>query len=491
MPMRRILAWLAVGTWLLTTGCSTYTSQMGELRPQLAGGDYQAALEALDKHDDGKDVLLTWLERGTVLHYADRWAESNEAFEAAERTADDLYTKSISEGALSLLTNDTNISYRARPYELAMIPYFRALNYVDLGQRTDAVVEGRKASLLMAKYVDATLDELDDEKRDDFASTKNDAFLLHLSGMLYEWDDEVNDAFIAYRNAAAAYQDNAARLGLQIPPSLAGDLVRTARWLGFGSELAEARRNYPAVFAAAGDTARDGGSPDAVATGDWPSGTGQVVLFVETGFVSAKEQVRADVPILESEKDDDVNSLAMVVTSRYGAHYVVPRRAKIAYWLSFAVPTLPPNPPRVGGVRVTADTGWHARGYRTQDLDALARLTFDAESGKILLKTAARALTKYLTTRQAEKAGKVAGVLANLFGAATETADTREWLTLPHAIYLVRMVLPAGEHTLHLALTDGSDRALGTIDVGPVAVRAGDWTFLSQRHFPAKSSVVP
>mgnify|MGYP002063766491 CR=1 FL=1 len=61
------------------------------------------------------------------------WFPAREAFAAAERLSDDLYTKSISEGAFSLISNDNAISYRARPYEMAMVPYFRALNYLALG----------------------------------------------------------------------------------------------------------------------------------------------------------------------------------------------------------------------------------------------------------------------------------------------------------------------------------------------------------------------
>ena len=96
--------------------------------------------------------LLYHLERGLILHYADRYAESNEAFAAAERLADELYTKSISEGALSLISNDNAISYRPRPFEMAMVPYYKGLNYIYLGDRNAAQVEARRASLQMAKY---------------------------------------------------------------------------------------------------------------------------------------------------------------------------------------------------------------------------------------------------------------------------------------------------------------------------------------------------
>jgi hypothetical protein len=454
----------------LLTGCATYSDQQGELRPLLANADYDAALAKLESLG-GKDRLLYELERGLVLHYAERWAESNEAFEAAERTADDLYTRSVSEGALSLFTNDTAISYRARPFELAMVPYYRALNYVCLGERTGAVVEGRKASELLARYVDATLGGVDAEQRDAYEATKNDAFLLHVSGMLYDWDGETNDAFIAYRNAAFAYAQNAPRLGLEIPPALAADLERTGGQLGFASELAQLRGTCPAVWAAA-DAA-----PDTTSA----AGRGEVVLFVETGFVPARRQVRIDLPIFKSDSRDDDAGLAVVVSGRYQSTYSVPERAKVAYWLSVALPELPIAPQASPEVVVTA-SGLPVRGAQTANFAALAKATFDAEFGTILLKTVARGLAKYLGTREAEKAGQGLGVLANLFASVTETADTRSWLTLPHSIFLVRMTLPAGEHTLRAAIDDGSGQAR-QVTIPGVVVRDGGWTFLSRRLY--------
>jgi len=455
---------------VLLAGCATYSDQHGDLRPLLANADYGAALARVE-HIGGKDRLLQELERGLVLHYAGRWAESNEAFQAAEITADDLYTRSLSEGALSLFTNDTAISYRARPFELAMVPYYRALNYAYLGQRTGAAVEGRKASQMLARYVDASLGGVADEQRDAYEATKTDAFLLHLSGMLYEWDGETNDAFIAYRNAAFAYAQNAPRLGLEIPPALAADLARTGARLGFAGELAQLQQACPSVWAVA-DTSR---------RADWPAGWGEVVLFVETGFVPARRQLRIDLPIFESDERRDSDDLARVVSGRYHQTYPVHNDVKVAYWLSVALPelSLPPQVP--GEVVVTAGSA-ATRGTQGANLAALAGITFDAEFGKILLKTVARGLTKYLGTHEAEKAGEGWGVLANIFVSATETADTRGWLTLPQAVHVVRLTLPAGEHTLRATVDDGSGQAWEATIPG-VVVRDGGWTFLNQRLF--------
>lgn len=489
-PHRRPGQGVRLGALLLLLGgaggCATYTAKMADLKPEFAAGAWDVALATVEKQAGGKDRLLYFLERGLILHYADRWRESNEAFAAAERLSDDLYTKSVSEGAFSLVANDNAISYRARPYELAMVPYFKALNYAYLGERDGAQVEARRGSLQMSRYVDATLGGIREQDRDGLERIRNDAFLLYTSGMIYDWDGELNDAFIAYRNAAVAYQQNRALLDLEIPPSLARDLERVGRRLGFAAELEQVRANCPHVFA---DLPPGGVGPltpqEHAAAVSWQPGTGEVVLFLEGGFVSPKTQVRFDFPVFAGEAYADDDTWAWQIYGGLGNVQAMTAGHTIEYWVSVAAPELQDTPGPVGEVRVSAGTaGGHARGWRAANLSRAARITFDAEKPTIFFKTILRGLTKYLASRGAKDAGgELAGWVANIFGAVTESADTRGWLTLPAEVHLVRLSLPAGVHDLQVELADRDGRAMGTQTLAGVEVRAGDWTFLSRRVF--------
>lgn len=461
----------AAGTLMvLAAGCATYTAKMVDLRPQLAAGQWDAALATVDEHAGGKDMLLAYLERGLILHYAGRYAESNEAFAAAEHTAEALYAISISEQAVSLITNDMQTSYRARPFEMAMVPYFRALNYLGLGLRDDAMVEARKTSLMLAKYVDATIKGIARGDTGALERTKNDPFMLYFSGMLYDWDGELNDAFIAYRNAAAAYQDLRGLTGVAVPPSLAWDLERVSGRLGFGGELAQLRRACPDVF---------GGPP----APDRVSGTGEVVLLLEAGYVPAKQQVSLNVPIFEGEAYDDRSYWAWEMAARAGNTYALIDGYKVEYWLSVALPTMTARPSTVQRARLRLPGGGVADGVRAHHPAASARVTFDAEYPMILFRTILRGLTKYLATKEVEKQDKTLGLLANLFNVVTETADTRAWLTLPEQVQLVRASLPAGVHDLQVDVMDASGRVIDTVTVPQVRVTAGDWTFVNHRVF--------
>ncbi len=479
------LAALATGLACIAclAGCAGYSAKMVDLRPQLATGDFAGALATIDKGAGGKDVLLAGLERGLVLRHAGRFAESNEAFAAAERNADAVFSRSLAEGAVALLTSDANVAYRPRPYEMAMVPFYKALNYGDLGQPGEAVVEARRASQVLARHVDATLGAVREQDRGDLEKVRNDAFMLWLSGMLYEADGETNDAFIAYRNAAVAFEQNAGLLGLEAPPALAGDLARTADRLGFVPELAQARQASPSVFAACDDT-----TPDLAglrAASRRPAGQGELVLVVETGYMPPLVQERVDFPVYKGQDDDDRERWGWSLWGRRDRWHAADPGGEIAYWLSVAAPALEDaSLPPFAGVRASAGTlGGNAVGVRAADLGRAARVTFDAEKPTIMVRTMARGLAKYLAARGAGKLGKGAGFLANLWGAATAQADTRSWLTLPRQVYVVRLSLPPGPHEVRIELLDAGGRVAAERTIHGVVTRPGAWTFASHRVF--------
>ncbi|MFH1843659.1 MAG: hypothetical protein ABIF77_10695 [bacterium] len=478
-----LICLLAVAGAAGLTGCATYSATHANLRPELASGQFDKALQTVEENRGSKDELLYYLERGLILHYADRWQESNQLLQQAEDLAVDLYTKSISEGAFSLFTNDTAISYRAEPFEMAMIPYYRTLNYIYLGEKDEAMVEARKASLYLQQYADLTRAAAADGDGatsatgghldgDSLETLRNNAFLQYLSGMLYEWDGEINDAFIAYRNAASSFAVTKHHLAVQTPPWLGEDLARTGNWLGFSEELELLWRQYPelAVAAEAADPATS-------------TATGHVVLFLEFGYVAHKIQREFNLPILKDEENIDVGDWAESLVFRMDPLWSAGSR-EIEYWLRVAMPEMVAEPPSVTGARVTAGVaGSHTVTVPVEDLAGRAVFDFQAKEGTILLKSVARALSKYLAKQKADDVGVVAGIIANIFGAATETADTRSWLTLPGQIALVRLELPPGQYDLQVELFDQYGQTVATESVPEVNVRARDWHFASRRAF--------
>lgn len=140
-PLLLLLAW----SGLLVSGCATHLQSLSAVRDSLHSGDVPRAVAEFDKKKAKKGDLLWLLEKAHLSHLDGRWAESNRYFQAAEIKADELYTKSVSKGALSLLSSDKVLPYSSPLFEMSLIPYYRMLNYRRLGETDSALVEARKS----------------------------------------------------------------------------------------------------------------------------------------------------------------------------------------------------------------------------------------------------------------------------------------------------------------------------------------------------------
>lgn len=468
----RAAAWIVGLSVALASGCASYSETHLRLRDDLSSGNLDDALGFVQSSGGGADRLLGLLESGMIHHAAGRWQASNAAFQSAEDLAEDLYTRSVSQAAVSLITNDTTISYRADPFERAMIPYFRAFNYINLGDRQAAQVEARKASLVLSESVEALFraeGDLDVAPED----LQRNAFLLYFSGLIYEWTGEFNDAFVAYRNAARAYHADRDRLGVELPRWLAGDLRRTADRLGFGADLAELEEEIPGLEVPRGDPG--GPNPE----------RGTVAVFIEGGWIPHQEQRMLNLPILTTDRYADYDAWASTIALRAGPGWAVPYGISVRYWLTVALPELVDTG---GGAPVSArvtvqSTGTTAESRVVEDLAERTREMFEATYPKVLTKTIVRALVKWAASEGARREDEVAGALVNLAGVLTERADTRSWLTLPSVIALARLDLPPGRYDLEVSYRDAAGRLVASEVLTGVEVVAGDWSFYSRRVF--------
>ena len=454
MQTVKILSLLAL--LCLSFGCSPYS--MEEVRIAFEGGDFDAALIELDADGKGEAKLPYLFERGLIAHHGDQFDESNRTFELAEITSDDLYTKSISREAVSLLTSDNLRSYAGSQYERLLIHYYRAFNYVYLNMPDDALVECRKASRLLQFYADS-------DENYEFVGA---AFIAYLSGILYEWAGDWNDAFIAYRWAERAYKQYGA-LGVPFPQDVGKSLVRLAGQLGFQEEF----EKYAAIY----------GEPPERAPN-----SGELILLYETGFVPSKIEENIVFPILkvdpivqeDAKRDEkEVREYGRTLISRRNRRY---KEVEIEYLLRVAIPAYRSNRPRIVGIDAATAHGG-ASGVLVEDIEAAAMKTFESELPTIMLRTVVRGVLKYLGFRRANQEGEMLGKFVNLLNVATESADTRSWQTLPNQIFLVRMRLPAGKHNITLSFSDRANRRVKTDTLQNVIIRANDKTFLNYRTF--------
>jgi hypothetical protein len=197
------------------------------------------------------------LDRGMVLHAAGQWKESIQVLAEADRLSAELDAISVSEEAGVLLSNERQRAYRGEDFEKLMISVLQALNYAQLGQDEDALVEVRRVNERLEKMVV-------DEKK----PYEQLAIARYIGGVLREDQRDWDSAYIDY---AKAYELQP-RLG-----ALAEPLLRLAKKTGREELYAQLRERFP-------DVAHEPLGPD----------EGQVVVVVEAGLSPVKRSLQRD-----------------------------------------------------------------------------------------------------------------------------------------------------------------------------------------------------
>jgi hypothetical protein len=414
---RRTLPWVAV-LWLC--GCATYSYKFQPIEHALAARQPDKALAVFEKiySPTGVDAPLYYLNKGMLLRLAGRYEQSNAALEQAKKLIEKVEAISISEQAGSFIVSDTVRSYEGEDFEKVLLHLYKALNYLDLNQPYEARVE--------ALQVDIRVRELSSGAS--AATLTEEAFARYLAGIIYEGLGEWNDAMVSYRKAYEAFKEYGRKYGVPFPPSLKVALLRLAQRQGLEDELRVYR--------------------DEFGIGEWQSvaereANGELVVTLHEGLVALKgEQSSAAI-------DPQSGRMIRISLPYYRARPSVVTQARLL----------------VAGQSVPLEL--------VEDVNALAVKSLQSHMAAITARAIARAAVKYRAAKQAGERDPALGLLMNVAGVVTETADTRSWSTLPAHIYLARVSLPPGRHDAKLELLDGSARLIYAHDLGGVLVAQG------------------
>lgn len=428
------------------SGCGPSINRYSLIEQSLQAGDPQRAAAIVEQHEKeygARNRLLYEMDRGLLLQLAGDYQQSNSVLEQADEEVERLYTKSIRAETAAFLTNDNALPYEGEAYEHVMINVVKALNYAAQGQLQEALVEARR--------IDHRLNVLSDRVRG--AGYRNDGFARYLSGILYEAAGDLNNAFIAYRNAFEAYEAMRGWSRTPCPPSLRSDLLRTADSLHLTTELERYRQLFPDVT--------------------WSSMSGheqlaQVVLISYNGRAPRKEDVYIDLPI-------GLDALQLVLLNR---GFSLSRQRwnrgmdSLLYGLNdrvvrVALPRLVLQKTQVPYEHMTlTDLSGHPVAVRSepaQNISALAEKSLADRMPMITAKALARAATKFAmaegATLGAQQAagrdaapwvGLLVGLLTKGMAVASEDADKRLWETLPDEIHVARAWVTPGRYQVSI-----------------------------------------
>lgn len=427
----RLLA-LTGGVQLLA-GCATYSDTIHELEVAVVRNNPGPAITQLEQKPGSlRDEVLRQLNLAILLRINGEYQRSNTALEAAKALIAQREAVSLTEQASTLVINEAMTSYIGADFEQAMIHFYGALNYLQLGQPYEARVEALQADLLLQR--------LAQKNPDDPHIYAEDALGRYLAGMIFEDLGQWSDALIAYRKAFEAYQRYRTTFGVPVPTFLKQDLLRLTEQQGLDDEF----RDYQKQFKLS----------------DWPRfdawrGQGEVVFLLHAGLAPVKQ-----------------SRVLRVIEPRHGQ------------LISIALPAYASQPDPVRAVELRADS-LSVRAERVQDIGAIAERSLEARIPLLTAKAVGRASLKYNITRRTEaQEGGIAGLLVNVIGAFTEVADTRSWITLPDNVYLARLPLAPGIYTVNVQVSGSLGDSPQQFTFDNVTVRAGRKVFLEKHWAP-------
>lgn len=427
---RKFLLYLIPFTILLTS-CATYYQQNLKFQAKVAEGDFANAKDYLekDRSKNGKNKILYLLNKGWVEWISNQNNESNISFEEANKMAED-YQKNLGMEALALISNPGIKPYKAEDFEVVLINYFKALNYLNLGKYKDALVEVRR--------INEKLNQLNDKYPDHKNRYQDDAFAHIIMGLIYDANKEYNDAFIAYRNAVNVYESSYSKnFNLQIPEQLKYDLLRAAYRVGFFEDLRFYENKFNIKYQ---HKPSEGGE----LVFFWHNGLGPVksewsINFAKTsskdGFVTfANEQYGMSFPIYIGDKSEKEKS----------------GFSKLSF-LRIAFPKYIERKPIFTNAELFANnTSFPLQ--TAQDINGIAFKTLNdrmlREMGTAILRMATKKAIEAAARKENEDLGSAIGIV----NALTEKADTRNWQTLPYQISYSRVSLPEGDNTVSIKM---------------------------------------
>lgn len=452
--------WLLIAIFTLTTSCATWYQKSQKFQSAVTSGDLNGAKKLIDKSSGeaaGRNRFLYFANAGWINQMTGDTDTSNYWLNRADLYIED-YQKNYGAEALALVTNPGVKPYAPEDPEKVMVNYYKAINYIDKGDLESAMVEARRINI--------RLNELNDKYKNRKNRYSNDAFAHLLMGLIYDASNDYNNAFIAYRNAAMVYDSlYSNQFGVVMPDMLKQDLLRTAWLNGFNDELDRFQTQFNTTYqhAPLGDN-------------------GQVVVLWENGFGPVKDEWSINFSILRGSggfvtfQSDELGisfpfflgDLGGGKGSSFGDLDFI----RVAFPKYLVRPTI------FTAASLSAN-GVTAPLNRCQDMSTLLIKTLHdrmlREMANSLLRLAAKKSLEAVVRDQ----DKTVGAIFSIFNAVTESADTRNWQTLPSEIWYTRMPLPAGEQTITLTTTapNGNSKAHQI----NVSVKKGKTTFVTFR----------
>ena len=440
--------------------------------------DYEKAAADVRKNKDlyGNSArLLYHMDLGILYHYAGKYDSSILELTKAVEVHDELFSKSVSNEAFALVTNDNSRPYRGKPHEIVLLHQILAFDYLALGKTDDALVEARQAQLY--------LDELKRKGGPEAKSYTDDGMFRYLSAIAYQGGRQGDDAAISMYQAVKAYRNGPVTL----PASVAGGAYATLKAHDRESDIQELKLTDAAAPAGGNVTPAEADGAEIIVVGEagrspalapnvfWGTYARDGVLVIHWHDAKGNEMTEAlpapGLPASELQK----------------ASRGKRTRSGTTFHVKFALPAIKEAPSATRFFTVAGEASPNpVKTEALTDLRPLMDKYLEDNHAAMLTRTVVRVVIRTITAQETKSAISGDNPLINLLlnigtdvlADQLEQADTRTWFLLPRTVQVARIPVKPGSHSLTVQAHDASGNVLGTRSFENLQVKPGEKKFV-------------
>jgi hypothetical protein len=478
MIQRRILLLVVLSPILaLLASCAGGAAlRFEKLAGATANEAYLSAIADIQKNAKklyGKtNQLLYYMDIGMLYHYAARYDSSNVYLLKAVDIQNDLFTRSMTNEAASIMVNDNVRPYRGRPYEIVLLHQILALNFLAQGNTDDALVETRQTQLLLNEL------ERKDKKG---AKYSTDGMFHYVSSISYDAAGQSDDAMISLFHAVKAFKAGPVPLPGPVNDyayymlsknDRAEDIKLLDITAGEPEEKIPGLRNGETEVIIIGYAGR---GPALVENNWWGTYIKDGLLVMNyRGANGATETMQMAAPMLpakEYEKAAKGQKTASGTT----------------FHVSFSLPTVKRLPSVTDHFTVNgAGLGSPITTVSINDYDLQAQKNLDDTRAVTLARTVVRVVLRTIAAQNAkdkmQTKSPVANLLINLgtdvLADQLEHADTRSCFLIPKTVQIARIPVAPGTYAFDVSACGNTGAVIGTKRFENVSVRQGEKKFL-------------
>jgi hypothetical protein len=406
--------------FLVMSGCtslSSYTQLTSQSRISISQGKFADALTIFpERSAKGRNEILIRMERAVILQAMGSYELSANEFNKAVEKIKDYENRAVVSATRttsqvgSLVINEQVQPYEGEDFEKVLIHGLGAVNYLMMGDLEGARVEIRNAYTRQKELYNKHERELERAKKDEgtagwdrsfqeadkegydrlkkkalsVESIYQNAFAYYISSLVYELNDEPDEAYIDLKKAIQAAPDS---------ESIQKDLIRLSKDLNFFDDIDKWESKYGKAPKSSGDLV-------------------DIFVIFSLGLAPYKEAVSFPIPV---------------------------RKGGIVF---ASLPVYQYTPSSTRSAVVVYD-GERSDATIVSDMDAIASKNLLDKFPILFAKQVARTYLKArATSKLSEEYGGWGALAGTLASAITEQADLRTWSSLPKEIQVARVFTP-------------------------------------------------